>query len=373
MARNGSGAVAGSGSVELARAWARAISGLNYVPMSPGEVVQLLTSLSTRLVDAVNAEPFSAVPAAEVAVTLIGAHFVNPATVGRTVTVLGRDLLALAGTADAADRVLALQDSFSAGYTTELYRKTLADQELARYALTFAQAQAEARFRAVFAGAAIGIGIADTQGRIVDANEAMADMFGYRVEEMRRLAIRNLVHPAEGPGSWAEYDQVVRGDIDHVRLEKRYVRRDGAPVYTDMTMSLLRDGEGRPRYVVVMIQDITERQRLYARLRYQALHDPLTGLPNRRMFFERMAELFAADPDRRLGLCYLDLDEFKGVNDTKGHDVGDRVLIAVADRLDACVSELGHLVARVGGDEFVVLVTDSTSSAPSWEPVWPRS
>jgi diguanylate cyclase (GGDEF)-like protein len=134
-------------------------------------------------------------------------------------------------------------------------------------------------------------------------------------------------------------------------------------VYTEMTLSLLRDGDGQPRYTVAMIQDVTDRRRLHARLRHEARHDPLTGLPNRQLFLERMNELFAgADRDRRVGLCYLDLDEFKVVNDTLGHDLGDRLLAAIARRLEAAVSPLGHVVARIGGDEFVVLVTDSTGT-----------
>ena len=133
-----------------------------------------------------------------------------------------------------------------------------------------------------------------------------------------------------------------------------------------MVLSLVRDADGTPRYAVGMVEDITERQRLEDRLRHQAQHDPLTGLPNRTLFFERL-EAALAEPDRELGVCYLDLDGFKAVNDTLGHDVGDELLRAVA-RPAARPRSAGHLVARMGGDEFVVLVehpATRTRSAPS--------
>jgi diguanylate cyclase (GGDEF)-like protein len=99
-----------------------------------------------------------------------------------------------------------------------------------------------------------------------------------------------------------------------------------------------------------------EQHHLHLRLRHQAYHDALTGLPNRVLLAERIHQLFrTARPDTRVGLCFLDLDGFKQVNDVMGHDVGDRLLAAVAERMSACVNPHGHLLARVGGDEFVIL------------------
>jgi diguanylate cyclase (GGDEF)-like protein len=98
-----------------------------------------------------------------------------------------------------------------------------------------------------------------------------------------------------------------------------------------------------------------------ARFRHAALHDPLTDLPNRTLFAQRLADLFAAPaPDARLAVCFLDLDSFKAVNDSLGHRVGDELLIAAAGRLAGIVHEFGHLVARIGGDEFVILLENTT-------------
>jgi diguanylate cyclase (GGDEF)-like protein len=113
---------------------------------------------------------------------------------------------------------------------------------------------------------------------------------------------------------------------------------------------------------------LAARSELQARLRHQALHDPLTGLPNRTLFFDRLGAALA-DPDTRVGLCYLDLDGFKVVNDTLGHDVGDRLLQAVAARLDASLGGDRHLVARMGGDEFVILVARPTGNGSRGEPL----
>jgi len=226
-----------------------------------------------------------------------------------------------------------------------------------------AQAGAEALFQALFAGAAVGMGISDVSGRILDANQALADMLGYSISELRRLTVRDFAHPEDSPDTWASFAAVARGEKSYARREKPFPRKDGTTVYADMTSSLLRDGDGRPLALVSIMQDVTERRMLHARLWQQAVHDDLTGLPNRRLFLERMAEVFAnPGAGRRVGVCYLDLDGFKAVNDTLGHDVGDRLLTAVADRIQQCVSRLGHLVARLGGDEFTVLVADSAGT-----------
>ena len=159
----------------------------------------------------------------------------------------------------------------------------------------------EARFRAVFAGAAIGIGIADMDGRIVQVNPAFCQLLGYSVEEMCRLNVSDLAHPEDIPGMWELYAEMVRGQRDHVRMDKAYYRKDGGVVWTDLSVSLVRDDAGAPRFTVAMLTNVTERHRLQQRLRYQALHDPLTGLPNRAMAAERLEEMLAApDPQARL-------------------------------------------------------------------------
>jgi diguanylate cyclase (GGDEF)-like protein len=109
---------------------------------------------------------------------------------------------------------------------------------------------------------------------------------------------------------------------------------------------------------------VAEQRHMNMRLRHQAHHDPLTGLPNRALLAERIKQMFRSPPaDSRVGLCFLDLDEFKRVNDVYGHDFGDQLLAAVAERMNDCVTSHGHLLARMGGDEFVILVTHARPGA----------
>jgi diguanylate cyclase (GGDEF)-like protein len=171
------------------------------------------------------------------------------------------------------------------------------------------------------------------------------------------------MHPEDAGSVWRLYDELIAGKRDHYRTEKRFHRADGEQVWTHLTMSLVRDDHGRPQYQVAMIEDVTDRHLLQNRLRYQALHDPLTGLPNRALFLERLGRAFSnQEPDLRAGLCYLDLDGFKVINDSLGHDIGDQLLVEVGRRLDHSVSGEGKLVARMGGDEFVILVERSSDT-----------
>ncbi|MER3485164.1 MAG: hypothetical protein C4345_03495, partial [Chloroflexota bacterium] len=114
--------------------------------------------------------------------------------------------------------------------------------------------------------------------------------------------------------------------------------------------------------IVINIRDITERKEAEERLLYQAFHDPLTDLPNRALFMDRLhvALARAARREEEAAILFLDLDRFKVVNDSLGHEAGDRLLVAVAQRLKLCLRE-GDTAARLGGDEFIMLLEDVRS------------
>jgi diguanylate cyclase (GGDEF)-like protein/PAS domain S-box-containing protein len=217
----------------------------------------------------------------------------------------------------------------------------------------------ETRFRAAFTDAGIGMALVDAQDRIIEANPALAEMLGRSVPELMRLHIHELLDVEED--ARRAYLELLSGRRDRIRLEKRLKHRQGHTVWTNVTISLIRYSDGRPRYTLAMVEDVSEARRLGDRLHYQAMHDPLTRLPNRSLFFDRLAGAFA-EADQRIGLCYLDLDGFAAVNDTLGHHVGDELLVAVAERLTKRFSGRGHLVARMGGDEFAVLVPRSAGA-----------
>jgi diguanylate cyclase (GGDEF)-like protein/PAS domain S-box-containing protein len=247
-------------------------------------------------------------------------------------------------------------DTVTAGLVAAWTAALQAESALRREAES-ALHSSESLFRAVFANAGIGIGLAGMDGRLVDANQAFASMLGYDVETFRSLLIRDLLHPEDVAGIADTYKVLIEGVGERVQLEKRFRHRDGRVVWALVTISLIRDGQGRPLYTIAMAEDITGRRELRDRLRHQATHDTLTQLPNRALFQERLAAALARG-EGAVGLCYLDLDGFKMVNDRLGHDVGDALLVQVAGRLHQCMTDPRCLVARMGGDEFVVLVED---------------
>ncbi|MFI2713302.1 putative bifunctional diguanylate cyclase/phosphodiesterase [Micromonospora sp. NPDC018662] len=357
------------GATAYATEWARAVRRIGFVPLSAAETERLLAALTERLARASLAPTFSARPAEEVGRALVEAHLTEPGVLDWSVQALGDRFLpwvlpARQEVPELHERIALLQGAVAAGFSRALRDRVFSQQERiarsawqARDAVEQALRDSEARFRAVFTGAAIGIGIAGVDGQIIEVNQSFADMLGYTVAEMRRMNVSALAHADDAAGMWELYQELIEGKRDSARVEKRYYRKDGSVVWTDLAVSLIRYDDGRPRFTVAMIEDITQRYELQQRLRFQALHDPLTGLPNRTLFFETLGDVFAAaGPEQRVGLCFIDLDGFKAVNDSLGHDLGDRLLQVIARRLSDCVSGRGHLVARMGGDEFVILV-----------------
>ena len=340
---------------ELARSWADAVADTSFVPMDRPALVAFLTGLAADLLAALHAGPVDRAVPLRVGAALVDAHFTETGSVERTLARLGRELAA----AVPPERLTLLLGALAGGYAKALQDRTRREQErisasafAARTAAEQARWDSEARFRTVFAEAVIGIGLADTEGRVLEVNHALADMLGLTRDALRGEAIWAFVHPDDVPGLWDRTKELLAGERNHLRVDKAYYRTDGSEVWTDLVLSLIRDRHGAPHYMVAMMENITERHSLQMRLQHQALHDPLTDLPNRTLFFDRLDAALRAGTHP--GVCYLDLDGFKAVNDTLGHDHGDRLLRAVAHRLTDAVGR-EHLVARMGGDEFVVL------------------
>ncbi|MGW2958209.1 putative bifunctional diguanylate cyclase/phosphodiesterase [Streptomyces sp. NPDC001220] len=221
-----------------------------------------------------------------------------------------------------------------------------------------------------FTAAALPMAVVDRDGLVSTANAAFGSLIGADPAGLTGRIAADLVDLASDARTWHAYREVLRGRQAKLRCARRLKHPDGHSLWVQVTVSpLAKDAPG----VLMSVSDISARRELQARLRHLQMHDPVTRLPNRTLFFERLsaaleAESYEQSGTGRIGLCYLDLDGFKAVNDTLGHRVGDRLLAAVAERLTRIADDAGFaragvpLVARLGGDEFALLVEDSTGT-----------
>ena len=200
----------------------------------------------------------------------------------------------------------------------------------------------------------IGITLIGVDGKIIYSNPAEAEMHGYRVEELLDREAREL-----GPKSSSRplpAEQLSK--VGMWRRETVNIRKNGEQFPVQLISLAVKDATGRCLGMVTACEDITSRKEAESRINYLAYYDALTGLPNRGMFMERLNHALAMAHRENLQVCllFIDLDDFKDINDTKGHDFGDKVLQEVAGRLAATMRESDTL-ARLGGDEFVVILS----------------
>jgi diguanylate cyclase (GGDEF)-like protein/PAS domain S-box-containing protein len=213
----------------------------------------------------------------------------------------------------------------------------------------------EERYRLLFQQSRDAIYMADGAGRILEVNRAALELFGYRAEELVGREISVLfVDPLECRQLEVEVERA--GSVREVEVRLRAT--DGRELWCLVAATERRGAAGESLGSQGIIHDITERKRAELRLEHDALHDGLTGLPNRALFMDRLEQAVARsqrEEEPSFALLFLDLDRFKGVNDTLGHSAGDQILQRTADRLRSCVRR-HDTVGRLGGDEFVVLL-----------------
>ena len=219
--------------------------------------------------------------------------------------------------------------------------------------------EAEERFRRGFDDSQVGMALVSTSGRFQRVNRALCDLTGYPPQELLGKTFAEITHPDDVEADLDALRDLVEGERYGYRMEKRYIHARGHPVWISLNVSPIYESAGAPSYLIAQIEDISDRKESEERLTRQALHDSLTGLPNRTLFSDRVRMASARRGARGFAIIYLDLDGFKLVNDTLGHAAGDQVLIEVARRLERLL-RAGDTLARLGGDEFALLCEEVT-------------
>jgi diguanylate cyclase (GGDEF)-like protein/PAS domain S-box-containing protein len=218
-------------------------------------------------------------------------------------------------------------------------------------------AESESKFRAAFDQAAVGMLKMDFAGVIIDANAALADTLGYARQDLVGLDIARLLHHDDRTELLPD-THGPRWHLQGVPTDRRFLCRDGSTLWGRWTASVIRaSSESAPDRVFAIVEDVSKARQLAAEIAHQASHDALTGLINRREIERRLEHAVHSAQHQGLkhALCFVDLDQFKLVNDTSGHAVGDLLLRQLAGTLTAQLRN-GDWVGRLGGDEFAILL-----------------
>lgn len=360
---------------DLACRWAAELGKTAYLPMTHSAVEAALLELVEEISAALEDPPSIEQIGVRVGSQLVDMHATGHTSLPVSLQLL-REALPAAFDNDPVQLVLSLIASVAAGYAEADRERTFAQQETMKQALLRSALRAErnlevseAQFQEVFASMPIGSAISDVAGNIVAVNPALQRNIGYSTGQLTSMAIHELFHSDETAYLTAAYAELAKGTLTSLRERRRMVRADGAEVWTFLAVSVLRDANGAPQHFVTMVEDSSELHLLQERFHFQALHDSLTGLPNRQYFLSRLEAAMATLPkDAYLSLYHLSLDGFELINDGLGHDVGDSIVKAVARRLESVVSNEEGMVARLGGTEFAILLREvpDTPSIPAF-------
>ncbi|MEY2402307.1 MAG: hypothetical protein QOJ08_2418 [Ilumatobacteraceae bacterium] len=213
---------------------------------------------------------------------------------------------------------------------------------------------AQERFRAAFHGAPTGMALSNAEsGVLIDVNESLASMLGYTRTQLVGRAMQSITHPDD----WQRGETHTAGiSADSYHMEQRYLRNDQSVMWARAWVSVMDDGDGRG-LAITHIEDITEQRHSAERLEWAATHDELTRLPNRFRFLDQLARFLETSEPGAVAVMFIDLDNFKVINDSLGHGVGDELLRGMSERLRAVVRDR-DMLSRFGGDEFIVMLRD---------------
>ena len=232
------------------------------------------------------------------------------------------------------------------GAITDIHMRKMAERALLA---------SEERYRAFFRNTPVMLLSLDEQFVITDANPCWLEAMGYEREEVVGISCLSFLAP-ESVEKWHAHWSCETAEAGIADMELQWVTRGGQMI--DGLVNCRRFGESGMARIYLSVRDITERKRAERQIHFLAYHDPLTGLPNRRMFNERLVQAIdeARENGTSVAVLMIDLDHFKVINDSLGHDMGDALLRMVAGQLGGIVGDAG-LVARIGGDEFMIMLT----------------
>lgn len=225
--------------------------------------------------------------------------------------------------------------------------------------------QAELRYRHIFEHASEGIFQTTHEGRYLAANPALARIYGYATPQELMADLSDIEHRLYvRTGRREVFHRLMKAQGQVLNFESEVFRRDGTRIWISENAHIVRGAQGEFLCYEGTVQDITERRRYQEQLERQANHDQLTGLPNRVLLGDRIAQGIAQASRQGyfLALVFIDLDNFKYINDSLGHAAGDELLKVIATRLTGCLRS-ADTVARLGGDEFVLVVNDHYRSS----------
>lgn len=237
--------------------------------------------------------------------------------------------------------------------------QTLQEKNLQLEIATLALKQSEERFRNSFETAAIGMALVGTDGSWLKVNRSLCDMLGMSENYLLSRTFQDITHPDDLDVDLHHVAELLEGKKDHYHMEKRYFHRDGHIIWINLSVSIVRDANRQPVHLVSQIEDITERKAREEKIKHLAYHDSLTGLPNRRIVIDRLSQamLRAQRNQHPMAVFFIDMDHFKTINDTYGHDAGDGILSAISHELGSCIRKTDTL-GRLGGDEFIIVLSD---------------
>ncbi|MBU3736498.1 MAG: EAL domain-containing protein [Methylobacterium sp.] len=219
--------------------------------------------------------------------------------------------------------------------------------------------EAEERYRSIFENAIEGIYQTTPDGRYLNFNPALARIYGYDSVQELALGISDIQKQLYvDPGKRAEFIALMSRSGRVQNFDAQVYRKNGDIIWITENAREVRDDQGSLMFYEGTVEDITERKNYEQQIEYQATHDPLTGLPNRTLLADRLQQCmgFADRSGSKVGVAFVDLDQFKRINDSMGHHMGDVLLKIMAARLSQCLRDSDSVV-RLGGDEFVLLLS----------------